>query len=393
MIDAFDKNNLKIIVFKINNEVFEPIGEINNFYSLICGERFCGYTSFQFSAPVNDETAELLKEGNVLWYGRESACFIESIETSIDDNAHLVITAKGRTLEVFLTWRIFWGKRNFSKYTPTQLMEKAIESTLVETINTDPADEIVKRSLPFFELQKITPQGEKIDSKQVTCDNVYDFVTEVGETYNLGFSVNFYPREKRMVFKVDVPEDRTQTSTTNSPVLISTDLNDILTSYYSSSIQDEKNVAWIYGEERETETATYRVKAMTGDINLTGFERKELYVDARDLQSTTDNPDVPLTDEEYNSLLIDRGNLKLTEYRPTKAFEATVRVDENAQYQYGIDYKKGDKITVYDANLKVLADVTVSGFDETFTSDGHTFSLILGFEPPSLYQKVKRQFA
>lgn len=393
MTNAFDKNNLKIIIFKLNNEAFEPIGEINNFYSLISGERFCGYTSFQFSAPVNDETAELLKEGNVLWYGRESACFIESIETSIDEDAHLIITAKGRTLEVFLTWRIFWGKTTYLRFTPTRLMELAIEATMIDGYDIGGIQQLKKRYLPFFELEKIDPQGEKIDSKQVTCDNVYDFVTEIGETYGYGFNVNFYPRDKKIIFKVEVPQDRTQNSTTNTPVLISTDLNDILTSSYSSSIQDEKTIAWVYGEEREAEMTNYRVSVITGDTESTGYNRKELYVDARDLQSTTENANETLTDEEYKALLTDRGNSKLTEYRPSKSFEAEIRVDEKAQYQYGVDYKKGDKITVFDANLKVVADVTVSGFDETFTSDGHTFSLILGFEAPTLFKKVKRQFS
>ena len=47
-------------------------------------------------------------------------------------------------------------------------------------------------------------------------------------------------------------------------------------------------------------------------INMpTGLSRREIYIDARDLQSDSD-PDDPLTPEEYAAVLTTRGRGKLT---------------------------------------------------------------------------------
>lgn len=53
-------------------------------------------------------------------------------------------------------------------------------------------------------------------------------------------------------------------------------------------------------------------------------QRREIYIDARDLQSDSD-PDKPLTAEEYAALLTNRGREKLAEHQLVQSFAATVR--------------------------------------------------------------------
>lgn len=51
---------------------------------------------------------------------------------------------------------------------------------------------------------------------------------------------------------------------------------------------------------------------------------RELFIDARDLQSDAD-PDKPLTAEEYAALLANRGREKLAENQLVRSFAAEVR--------------------------------------------------------------------
>ena len=59
-------------------------------------------------------------------------------------------------------------------------------------------------------------------------------------------------------------------------------------------------------------------------ITPTGLFRRELYIDARDLQSDSD-PDKPLTEEEYTAVLTARGKEKLAEHQLVRSFSAEVR--------------------------------------------------------------------
>ena len=125
-------------------------------------------------------------------------------------------------------------------------------------------------------------------------------------------------------------------------------------------------------------------------INMpTGLSRREIYIDARDLQSDSD-PDDPLTPEEYAAVLTTRGRGKLTEHQLVRSFAATVR-ERDATYTLGEDYELGDTITVIDETLDVTADAVVQGVTRSIGRDGETMELILGYDQPTAYDILKRK--
>ncbi len=74
-----------------------------------------------------------------------------------------------------------------------------------------------------------------------------------------------------------------------------------------------------------------------------GWERKELYVDARDISSETgDEEGSVLPPEEYKKLLIERGKERLEEYKAVKLFEG--EVDTSHMFVYGKDFFLGDTV-------------------------------------------------
>lgn len=118
-------------------------------------------------------------------------------------------------------------------------------------------------------------------------------------------------------------------------------------------------------------------------------QRREIYIDARDLQSDSD-PDKPITTEEYAALLTNRGREKLAEHQLVQSFAATVR-DRDATYTLGEDYQLGDTITVIDDKLGVTANAVVQGVTRSVGRDGESMDLALGYGQPTIYDILKRK--
>lgn len=118
-------------------------------------------------------------------------------------------------------------------------------------------------------------------------------------------------------------------------------------------------------------------------------QRREIYIDARDLQSDSD-PDNPLTPAQYQDVLTARGREKLAEHQLVQSFAATVR-DRGATYALGEDYQLGDTITVIDETLGVTADAVVQGVTWSIGRDGETMELTFGYGQPTAYDILKRK--
>ena len=120
-----------------------------------------------------------------------------------------------------------------------------------------------------------------------------------------------------------------------------------------------------------------------------GLSRRELYIDARDLQSDSD-PDKPLTPEEYAALLNSRGLEKLSECQLVKSFSAVVRTIDPT-YILGQDYDLGDTITVIDQRLGITADAVVQGAERSVSETGEGLTLTLGYGPPTISDILRRK--
>src|SRR5690606_28690547 len=79
------------------------------------------------------------------------------------------------------------------------------------------------------------------------------------------------------------------------------------------------------------------------DNGFSGFDRRELFVDARDIDQEKEDG-TPVSDDEYENMLIKRGESKLAEHQPIKTFESGISVLSNLIYKQ--DFDLGDKVTI-----------------------------------------------
>ena len=379
--------SIDIYVYKLDDDgTFESIGEINKYTSLIWPDKYNGYTSFELNAPVTHENKDLIKKGNIVWCGGNNACIIEIIQSDNNEDGQKIYKVKGRTLEMLLTTRIIWGTYNcVSKHSSTAMYE------IVDKQCINPTDHY--RKIPFLECAEDEFLG-KVISFQKTGGEVYDVIESIATDADLGFDVLFRPKEKKLIFKVIEGTDRTVlpvSGDVSNLVIFSTDLEDILSSSYYTNDQDVKTLALVAGEGVGAE----RVRIVTGNSASKGLHRREMYVDARDLQSEIQNDDGTISTinpDDYRDMLNDRGTEKLAECITVESFEAKMRIVGDIQYKYGIDYNKGDKVIIQDTDLDIQVIGKVAEISENY-DDEYELIITFGYSYPTLIQKVKRQIS
>lgn len=121
----------------------------------------------------------------------------------------------------------------------------------------------------------------------------------------------------------------------------------------------------------------------------TGLSRREIFIDARDLQSQQQDGEA-LTPEQYAGVLTTRGLEKLAQNQLVRSFTARVRT-QDAIYQYGRDFFLGDKITVTDERLGLTVDARVMAAQHSVSREGEELTLTLGYSQPTLYDKLSRK--
>lgn len=377
------EKQIQILVFEVNDTTFDSIGEVNQYESLIWPDKFNGFGIFELWAPITDENSQYFKKGNILWCGGDNAAVVEIVKSEIDENGTKTYNVKGRTLEMLLTTRIIWGTYNAVNKDASTAMYEIVNQNCVNPSNAN-------RKIPYLKLAEDLKFGGKI-TYQKTGGEVYDSLSTIASTYDLGFSVLFKPKTKELIFEVVEGVDRTVEQSVNDPVEFSTELEDLLSSSYYTNDQDVKNVAFVQGEE----SGSSRKSVTSGEANSKGFGRRELYVDARDLQSTSvdeNGEEQNLSPTEYTQVLTQRGDDKLSECKTTETFEAQIRVFGNVQYEFGVDYKKGDKVTIRDDQLSVMISARITEVQQEF-DDEYALVLTFGYSYPTIMQKVKQQIS
>lgn len=363
-------SNMGNMRMEIINHKFERLGVINKFNMIQYNPKYSGIGSFELSCALNEENKSLIVEDNILWIEDEYAGVIQYIDKSSDNE----IKAKGKLLSVVLNWRTVIKTYEANKLT-TGIFEELVR------INFMADDERKIEGFTFI--------NNVIDNTairyQVTGKSLSDIFQPLSETYDIGYEVYLNMEEKAFEFTLFRGKDLTiGNKDGNKPVIFGTDFNNILKSEYVSDNNNYRNVAYVAGEGEGENRVVVEVK----QTESAGFFRREIVVDARDIQKA--NSISRMTDEEYNELLQQRGKEKLSEFRKAESYDAELMSDARTGFVYGKDYFLGDTVSVVDKNLGVILSAKITEVTVTFAEDGYTVEPTFGFGLPTLYDKLKK---
>lgn len=388
---------LEVFDFELNR-----LGLIEIYSSINYTLKFIDVGSFELKCAINEQNVKLIQKNRFLWIENEVCGIIQYISSSTDDGT---ITVKGKLAKEMLNWR--WVYPCFVKTgEPAALAE-----SIVNTHCVNPSES--KRKMRGL---VIGNAGYVINKPHITYqktgDTVLTSVQNISTANNLGFEIYFNPRNVNP-FKFVMLEGKDRTignKDGNKPVVFSRDFENIISGSYEYNDDSFRNIALVAGEtadgsNNENAARTFLVVDQAGSENVSSFYRKELYVDARDLQSeyseeattkddegndVTETVQKKMTEQEYNATLSNRGFEKMGETLVEESYESQIRTDVRTIYQFGKDYTYGDYVTVIDKSLGIMLNVQITEMQIVYDANGYDYIPTFGNSVPTILKKIKR---
>lgn len=334
------------------NAVFESIAVIDTYESMIWTDRYNAYGDFEIYFAMDESLLEYIKEDYYLWLKEsDHSMIIEDIKIDADTEEGNRLIVTGRSLESILERRIIWGQRVFSGN-----LQNAIQMMLNENIISP---SVADRKIANFVFVPST--DSKITSltidNQYTGDDLYTVIKGLCEENNIGFKI-VLTDDNQFAFSLYAGADRSYDQTENPYVVFSPNFENIINSNYFSSKAGYRNVTLVAGEGEGASRKTTVVGSASG------LDRRELFTDARDISSDTE--DGTLSDAEYIAQLRTKGLKKLADHMITTAFEGEVEVTR--LFKYGEDFFIGDIVQIVNEygneNSAYISELIISNSDE-----------------------------
>lgn len=334
----------------------DPIKIIDSYESLIWTERYNAYGDFELYDLMRPEVLEYIKQDYYLQCRTSDYTMIlEKIQITSDvENGNRIIIT-GRSLESILDRRIVWGQ-----VTLRGNIQEVIEWLLTDNI-INPLDP--NRRIPNFVFKKsedIRMESFMIHA-QYTGDSLYDVICKICDEYNIGFKITLNA-EKEFVFELYMGIDRSYEQSENPYVIFSPKFSNIINGNYVQHNVSLKTITLIGGEGEGRE----RKYTVVGGGQ--GLDRRELFTDARDISSKTEEG-VLLNEEEYIEQLVRRGKERLSEHIAVTSFEG--ETDTITLFRYGEDFYNGDIVQItneygHEATARIL-EVVISKDKEGYS--------------------------
>ena len=365
MIDVFDKN-------------LKKINTIRKYTLAQYVDKFREIGTFKILAQFVDENLYLLSDEQfyILFDGRIFGR-VDKVLKDSDSEYDKTIEITGQLAPVFFTQRV-----NYKTIAYKGTTAKYIGALISHNIPTDKTDpRYLKINVHYDNESYLDANCRKIERTK-TGGYMWDEMQLALEQDNLGifFEPDFTTIGQTIsdddgvqidawTLVISAGTDRTRGNDKgNIPVIFSQNISNIQRSTYALQSEDYCNSAVVAGEGEGDAR-----KWFTFDINTKekkfeaahGFGLRELYIDARDVQSKDSDGNATMTDAEYEQELHNRADSKAVDAMLSKAYSSTV-ITSDERYVYNRDYYKGDIVTVVDNELGIMLDAQITSVTKTY---------------------------
>ena len=355
--------------FYIYNANRERIGILQHDDAVQWLENYQSPGEVKIDAQATQANYAMLIEGNRIYNTETNTvariCHVDLVQTDAEE----LITVRADITSELLSDRVLMATENAA------LVEPAMYDIYSKN----------RRDLPIA-VGSAEGFTERTDM-ELTWGSVLDAEKKLAEASGLGFTVLFDPETGTELFKVYKGVDRSDEQNPGYVGYFGTDVGNIQDVSVTSGTTDYKNVAVVAGAG---EGAAREVRIVSIG-NVSGENRRELYVDARDLQreyqvaTPTGEYDAkgnPIyryetrtyTDAEYYAILDTRGREKLAECLRT--FSITCTIVQN-NILYGSDYFLGDRMPIKLPEYGIYASARISSVTMVYERDGNKIIALL----------------
>lgn len=340
---------------------FVAVGILDTYESLLWVDRYDRCGDFEIYTPYNRDFQNLIQPNYYLRISNsEHVMIVETLEIRSDAETGDYLTVTGRSLESILDRRVVWTQTTLSGN-----LQNAIKKLLNDAIIASSADRVIDNFL-FQTSEENAITGLKLARAQYTGDNLYEVISELCRSSQIGFRI-ILNDDNQFVFSLYAGSDRSYRQEVNPYVVFSPEFENLTNSSYKIDFSSCKNVALIAGEG----AGSSRKRTSIGIGK--GLDRREVFVDARDISSTISGG--TLDAASYTNLLKQRGYEKMTEYVIDEKFEGAA--DTSETYLYKEDFFLGDVVQVED-RYGNGAEARIS--EMIFSQDENGYSVYPTFE-------------
>lgn len=337
---------------------FEPLGIVDTASSIIWANRFRQPGDFELYISASVDLLGLLQEDYMVTRRDDDMVgIIEKTEIVTDEENGDFLLVSGRCTRSILDRRIVWEQTAINGTVETG-MRKLVTDAFIS-----PSDAARK-----YDKLKLAAKHGYTDTmrSQYTGSNLLEVFETVSSAKNYGFKIPI--KDGMLVLDFYKPVDRSASQSVNPRVVFSEQYDNLTTTTCTYDKTGYKNVVVVAGEG---EGINRRRTTVPADNLPAGLDRRELYVDARDISSN----DGEIAEDEYNQLLDERGKEALSEATIIQSMEGTV--EPLHMYTYKQDYFLGDIVTVRN-KYGVQMDTQVLEVVEVWDENGYTCTPTFG---------------
>lgn len=359
----------EIKCYKNTPNGLELVGVVDDYESFSFTRKYSDCGEWQLVLNGNTRNAKLIKDMDYISMGSGVSGVVEQIENNVGENNQIIYS--GSELKGITSSRIVMPPTG-SAYLH---LKKNPALIILDILNTQIADcEDANRNIPNT---RIDSSIEVDTAQKIEYDgrfgNVYEEIATIATAYGIGWYAGIEPlstnnQYAEIVFYVYSGIDRKQSQSVNSRFVLSYSNDNIEQSNYQY-IDTIPNTALVAGQGEGIERALYTV-----NNTAAGLDRKEVYIDARDI--------------EDNTLLPQRGNEKLAEYGEANSYQITL--SQNLIKQYHSSFELGDIGTIQDELLDIVIDFRLTEITEIYESDDFRLEVVCGYDKKDLGSAIKR---
>lgn len=348
---------------------FDSVGQITSYSQLEFTPAWNQPGSFSITVNKNNLGAAYLAVDRIVYVDNESRKFtgyIDSIDIQQKENrSNELVVVSGTELKDQL-YR--------PTIPPTGYDTDSYYSDKVETI----AKSLINKNAGPGAVAARQINGLVLAEDQAR-GSVIDFSTRhkelLGEVFSLlavdrlGLTVDYDPDAQTITYDVAEGVNRTESQSENSQVILSTEWKTALEYVYKKDKSAYRNVAITAGQGEGKD----RSITVVGETGATGYARREMFVDARDVADDLELPD--------------RGAQKLAE--AGKSIGISIKHNNNGAFKIDEHFKVGDFVTATatdntGAELKSDSQVIKATYSFGADSGSPDVSLVLDFDPDDI---------
>ena len=359
----------EIKCYKNTPNGLELVGVVDDYESFSFTRKYSDCGEWQLVLNGNTKHAKLIKDMDYISMGPGVSGVVEQIENNVGENNQIIYS--GSELKRITSSRIVMPPTNSAYLT----IKKHPALVILDILNTQIADcEDANRNIPNTRIDSsiIVDKTQKIEYDG-RFGNVYEEIASIATAYGIGWYAAIEPKQSNnqyaeIVFYVYHGIDRSKNQSTNSRFILRYSNDNIEQSDYQY-IDTIPTTALVAGKGEGINRKTYIV-----NDTARGLNRKEVYIDARDVEDET--------------LLPQRGKEKLAEYGDKNSYQITL--SRNLSKQYHSAFELGDIGTIQDDLLDIEIDFRLTEITEVYESDDFRLEIVCGYDKKDLGSAIKR---